>query len=223
MKRITVFYGNYGSGKTEIAINCALSLCHEHTDVTLVDLDIVNPYFRSSEHAGMLKARGIRVISPVFANTAVDLPTLPADIYSAFLGGYAVFDCGGDPVGAAALGSLKEHFDDVRGDTEVFFVINTRRPFQESVEHLEKSLAQIQHSARLRADGFVLNTNLGPETTGEELVEGYGIAQALADRTGVPIAYVSGTQAALNLFQKRCPLCKGKLMRIEVMMRPYWM
>ena len=223
MKKITVLYGNYGSGKTELALNIALALRQEHETVSLIDLDIVNPYFRSSEHKNMLESKGIRVIAPMYANTAVDLPTLPPDILSAFKGGYAVFDCGGDPVGATALGSLEPHFAAARGETEVLFVVNTNRPFQETPEALEKGFLQIQSNARLKADAFILNANLGNETTGEELVNGFKVVTELSKRTGIPLAYISGTDEALELFQKRCPGCPGEYIHLQILMRPYWM
>lgn len=223
MRRITVLFGNYGSGKTELALNIALSLARAPGDVTLVDLDIVNPYFRSSEHAAMLRGQGIRVIAPVYAGTAVDSPALPPDVFAAFSGGRAVFDCGGDPVGAAALGSLKKHFDAVRADTQALFVLNTRRPFQDSAAALAMSVSRIQDSARLMADGFVLNTNLGAETTGEELAEGYEVARELAGLTGIPIKYVSGTQAALDVFHRSWPQCEAEPIVITLYTRPEWL
>lgn len=223
MKKITVLFGNYGSGKTELSLNIALSLAENSRDVALVDLDIVNPYFRSSEHRPLLEGKGIRVIAPVFANTAVDVPSLPADVFAAFRHEYAIFDCGGDPVGAAALGGLKRYFDDKRADTEALFVVNTRRPFQDSAETLEESLMRIQARARLTADGFVLNANLGPETTGEELAEGYAVVTALSERTGIPLRYVSGTEAALAVFERQCPDCKAERLPISILMRPDWL
>lgn len=223
MKNITVLFGNYGSGKTELSLNIALKLAKQHSGVALVDLDIVNPYFRSSEHRPLLESRGIRVIAPVFANTAVDVPSLPPDVFAAFKHEYAVFDCGGDPVGAAALGGLKTYFDAVREKTEALFVINTRRPFQDSADVLAENMARIQSRARLDADGLVLNANLGGETTGEELAEGYAVARELTNRTGVPLLYVSGTQGALDVFERQCPDCGGGRIVIEIYTRPEWM
>ena len=223
MKRITVLAGNYGSGKTELSLNIALDLARTYSDVTLVDLDIVNPYFRASEHRRMLEEAGIRVVAPVYANTAVDLPTLPPDIYAAFGGGHAVFDCGGDPVGAAALGGLKAHFDAVRSDTQMLYVVNTMRPFQSSAENIAQSLDKIQIRARLRADGFIFNANLGPETTGDALAAGYDIMRAASDMSGVPIEYVSGTEKALDVFKARHPEYTGGFLPIKIYMRPYWM
>lgn len=223
MKRITVLFGNYGSGKTELSLNIALLLSRSKKDVTLVDLDIVNPYFRSSEHTAMLEEKGVRVISPVYANTAVDIPALPPEVYAAFIEGYTVFDCGGDPVGAAALGSLKTHFDAMRADCEVLFVVNTRRPFQESARGLSDSLRRIQESARLFADGFVLNTNLGKETTGEELALSYDTLKELEQKEGVLIKYVSGIKEALAVFFAMRPECTAERIEITPYTRPEWL
>lgn len=223
MKRITVLIGNYGSGKTELSLNIALKKRQAHEDVALVDLDIVNPYFRSSEHRQMLEDNGIRVVAPVYANTAVDLPTLPPDVFSVFKRGQTVFDCGGDPVGAAALGGLKPHFDAVRSETEVLYVVNTMRPFQDSARHIAESLDKIQTRARLDADGFVYNANLGSETTGCELAEGFDIMREASDITDIPIAYVSGTAAALDMFQAQHTGYTGEFFPISIYMRPYWM
>lgn len=223
MKKITVFFGNYGSGKTELSLNTAIELRKTHSDVTLVDLDVVTPYFRSSEHKAMLEGMGIRVVTPVFANTAVDVPSLPPDIYAAFRGGWAVFDCGGDPVGATVLGSLKTQFEAAREETQVLFVVNTRRPFQQSAAQLTESLEKIEVRARLKADGIVLNANLGAETTGEELAEGYAIVKEMEKTLGLPLLFVSGTAEALRVFAAQCPDCRTETMTVTIRMRPDWL
>ena len=223
MKKIVVLFGNYGSGKTELSLNIALEFARKHDNVTLVDLDIVNPYFRSSEHTAMLQNRGIRVVAPVYANTAVDLPALPPDVYTAFQGGHAVLDCGGDPVGASALGSLKRHIDAMRSDTEALFVVNPCRPFQNSVQALTESLARIQNSARLTADGFVLNANMGTGTTGRELSEGLNVVQRLSQEMGIPLAYVSGTPDALAQFNKEHADVVATRIALELFTRPEWL
>ncbi len=223
MKRITVLYGNYGSGKTELALSIALRLKRKYEDVSLIDIDIVNPYFRSSGHRKMLEEKGIRVLAPAYANTGVDLPTLPLGVYSVFKGGHAVFDCGGDPVGATALGALKEYFDRAREDTEALFVINTKRPFQENAERIMESFTRIEKSSRLSADGFVLNANLGAETTGEELAAGYETVKELAAATRVPLKYVSGAESSLKRFKELCPGYTGETITLDILMRPEWM
>ena len=100
-KRITLFAGHYGSGKTNIAVNYALLLAREGRRTAIADLDIVNPYFRTKDSARELEAAGVALISPQFASTNVDLPALPAEAYRLVedRGLYAVMDIGGDDRG----------------------------------------------------------------------------------------------------------------------------
>lgn len=223
MKKITVLYGNYGSGKTELSLGMALKAKQDTEKVTLVDLDVVNPYFRSSEHKSMLEEKGIKVIAPVYANTAVDLPTIPPDVYTAFSSDAAFFDCGGDAAGATALGSLKSHFSQNEGITQILFVINTCRPFQTDVAEIEDSLRRIEANARLKADGFVLNSNLGKDTTGRELIDGYELLYPLSQKLNLPISIVSGTQNSVNEFKKSNIEYNGDFFILTPMMRPDWM
>jgi len=125
MKKLIIYAGNYGSGKTELSLNTAIHMA-QRGDTALVDMDIVNPYFRSSEHVSMLGEHGIKLIKPPFANTTVDVPSLSAEIYSAFTYEYAVFDAGGDPVGAKALGGMREYFEEVREKVGFYYVVNAR-------------------------------------------------------------------------------------------------
>lgn len=111
LKKFIIIAGNYGSGKTEISLNLALAAAREGKRTMLLDMDIVNPYFRSSVKEEELEAEGIRVVKPCFANTTVDVPSLPAEIYSPFdlPLDRAIFDAGGDPVGASALGQNNDN------------------------------------------------------------------------------------------------------------------
>ena len=106
MKRITLFAGHYGSGKTNIAVNYAFKLRQQGLEVAVADLDIVNPYFRTKDSEKELKEAGIRLLCSEFASSNVDLPTLPQGIYSVIddRSEYAVMDIGGDDRGAYALG-----------------------------------------------------------------------------------------------------------------------
>ncbi|MEG0356967.1 MAG: hypothetical protein RR580_04455, partial [Christensenellaceae bacterium] len=131
MKRFNIFAGNYGSGKTEISLNTALELRKDRR-VTLVDMDTVNPYFRSAESAEMLKQHDIALIAPTFANTNVDVPAISAAVFGAFESENAIFDAGGDPVGAVALGGLFGYFMAVREQVMFYYVINARRPMQQN-------------------------------------------------------------------------------------------
>ena len=124
--RLTVFTGHFGSGKTEIALNYSIRLARRGETVTIVDLDIVNPFFRSSEAKDVLNREGVRVLAPTFAGTTVDVPSLPSEIYAVFQDkrSRVVFDVGGDEKGAAVLGRYHPYFNSEPYD--MFYVINTK-------------------------------------------------------------------------------------------------
>ena len=200
MKRFNIFAGNYGSGKTEISLNTALRLA-AGKQTALVDMDVVNPYFRSAESETLLTEHGVRLIAPPYANTNVDVPVLSAEVMAAFESEAAVFDAGGDPVGAAALGGLFGKFSAHRNATMLYYVINARRPLQQTADEVVEMMEQISARIRLQVDGLINNTNLGRETTAEDLVYGQEICRAVSERTGVPVSYVSGTQDILSAFR----------------------
>jgi len=193
MKKFCVFAGNYGSGKTELSLNFAINAAKEGKRTVLLDMDIVNPYFRSSEHEAMLTELGIRVIKPTFANTMVDVPSLPAEVYVPFDADIdlAVFDAGGDPVGAAALGILSEKFAENAEDTEFYYVINARRPLQEDSASVEEMLRQIEGRAKLKVTQLINNTNLAYETTEEDVEYGLKVVGEVSSHTGIPVAFTS--------------------------------
>ncbi len=201
MKRFNIFAGNYGSGKTEISLNTALKLAEEG-QTTLVDMDVVNPYFRSAESETLLKQHGVRLIAPPYANTNVDVPVLSAEVMAAFESRAAVFDAGGDPVGAAALGGLLQKFQPVRDETMLYYVVNARRPLQQSAEEIIDMMEQISARVRLKVDGLINNTNLGRESSVEDLLYGQKVCKEVSVKTGTPILYVSGKPEILAAFDK---------------------
>ena len=184
--RYLVLTGNYGSGKTEIALNLSLiaARCYQ---TTLVDLDIVNPYFRSGEKAEELQRAGICVLMPTYAMTTVDIPALPAEIQSVFDSGSekVIFDVGGDDTGAAALGRYYPSFQSRREDTTVALVINCMRPLTRTPAEIVDLAERIQNRSRLRIDVLINNTNLARKTTPEMLLEGEAIVTECARRMGV--------------------------------------
>lgn len=190
-KRITVFCGHYGSGKTEISINTALAIREEHEKTVLVDLDIVNPYFRSAEQKEVLDAAGIRLLAPTFAMTTVDIPGLPAQIQSVFdrPDERVVFDVGGDDTGAVALGRYKPYFD--QSDYEMLLVINTLRPFSNSVESIADLYERISGRARMTAAGLINNTNFGKRTEALDVIEGHKIVLEASKLLGIPVRAVT--------------------------------
>ena len=217
-RKFTVLTGNYGSGKTEIALNMAFQQAAVQR-TTLVDLDIVNPYFRSGEKAEQLREKGIRVLMPTFALTTVDIPALPAEIQSVFetKADKVIFDVGGDDTGAAALGRYYPSFMKNRENTSVLLVVNCMRPLTRNADDVLELAERIQARGRLALDGIINNTNLGDQTLPEMVLEGERIALACADRLGIP-AVTSGVRSILE----QCTLHTAPLY-MERYMNPEWM
>ncbi|MDL2257653.1 ParA family protein [Eubacteriales bacterium OttesenSCG-928-K08] len=204
MNKCYVLIGNFGSGKSEISINISMQAAKKEKAV-LVDLDIVNPYFRSVERKGELEAAGVKLYHPIFALTTVDVPSLPPDIYSVFVGDYdtVVFDVGGDPAGATALGQYRANFAKLpEGVLEVLYVINPNRPLSSSPEQVLEMLEKIQYRSRLPVSGFINNANLAGETSADDLLLGYDMLKIISEKTGIPVSYTCGTKTVLENFAK---------------------
>lgn len=200
MKRFIVLIGNYGSGKTEISINLAIQAAKEGKRTALVDLDIVNPYFRSGEYKELMEEYGVRLITPPFSTTNVDVPALSAEVHRVFTEEYdkVIFDVGGDTVGATALGRYKHYFEKVEDDLETLAIINTCRPLCREVDDIALLVEQMSFCARLKVTGIVNNTNLARESTGDVLWEGHRVLKKVEEKTGIPLAYDCGTVETLN-------------------------
>lgn len=203
MSKIHIITGHYGSGKTEFAVNFALSLKETNQNVFLVDLDIVNPYFRSNDARALLEQNGITVLSPAFAGTNVDIPVLPPEIMRIFevKNAEIVLDVGGDDDGAIALGRYKQFFD--KADYEMYLVVNTRRPLTKTpVEILEMKTA-IELSSRLTVTKFISDTNLADETTIDTVLEGYEIVSKVSEQSGIPVFCVCAPNELLSAVQEK--------------------
>ena len=196
MKRVTLFCGHYGSGKTNIAVNYALYLRRQGLKVTLADLDIVNPYFRSKDSTAELEAAGVRVIALPFANSSVDLPSLPSSAYSLVQdrSRYAVLDIGGDDRGAYALGRFVPYILE-ENDFEMLYVVNFYRPLTTTAEEAFEVLREIEGACGLAFTGIVNNSNLGAETTVEIIEKTCGKAQRLCEMTGLPLVAVTAEKS----------------------------
>ena len=186
--RLFIFSGHYGSGKSEIAVNFALELARFHK-TAIVDFDIVNPYFRTAGARRELERQGIRVVTPIYANTNVDVPALPAEISSLFddKSVKAIFDAGGDSAGAKAISRYHEEFISERTDN--FFVFNLRRPSTSTLDDITDIFYEIQESARLPFTALVNNTNLLSWTGESDLLEGLSAAVELSKRLSLPVAF----------------------------------
>ena len=187
-KRLTLFAGHYGSGKTNIAVNYALLLAGEGKDVVIADLDIVNPYFRTKDSAAVLEAAGVQLISPQFANSNVDLPALPAEAYRLVQDKsiYGIMDIGGDDRGAYALGryvpTLKEE-----NNYRMVFVANCYRPLTRTPEDAMEVMREIEEACKLRFTDIINNSNLASETTPQTVLESQDYMEKLSALSGLPI------------------------------------
>ena len=186
MEQIEVFCGNFGSGKTELSLAHALQLHKEGEHVTLIDLDLVNPYFTSGQRAELLRAQGIEVFAPQFVGSGVDTPTMPAALAELMAPkGRVVVDLGGDPIGAVVLGSLAPQL--AGRQMQVYFVCNAFRPFTSTVEDAKKMLCEIQNKCRMPITGIINNANLADETTVETLLIGEKLVCELSQETGIAV------------------------------------
>ena len=187
-KRLTLFAGHYGSGKTNIAVNYALKLAGEGKDVVIADLDIVNPYFRTKDSAAVLEAAGVQLISPQFANSNVDLPALPAEAYRLVQDKsiYGIMDIGGDDRGAYALGryvpTLKEE-----NNYRMVFVANCYRPLTRTPEDAMEVMREIEEACKLRFTDIINNSNLASETTPQTVLDSLEYMEKLSALSGLPI------------------------------------
>ena len=187
-KRLTLFAGHYGSGKTNIAVNYALQLAKEGKRVYIADLDIVNPYFRTKDSAAVLEAAGVHLVSPHFANSNVDLPALPAEAYRLITDKsiHGIMDIGGDDRGAYALGryvpAMKEE-----GNYRMVFVANCYRPLTRTPEEALEVMREIEAACGLRFTDIVNNSNLASETTPETVLGAVDYMASLSELSGLPI------------------------------------
>ena len=191
-KRLTLFAGHYGSGKTNIAVNYALMLAKEGKRVCIGDLDIVNPYFRTKDSAAWLDSVGVVLFSPVYANTNVDLPALPAEAYRLVQDKdcYAVADIGGDDRGAYALGRYVPAILQEQNYCMIF-VANFCRPLTRTAEEALEVMREIEAACGLPFTHIVNNTNLGPETTAETVLGSLEHVNRLVELSGLPVLFHS--------------------------------
>lgn len=187
-KRLTLFAGHYGSGKTNIALNYAHWLRTQGLPVTIADMDIVNPYFRTKDSEEALAQEGIGLIVSEFANSNVDLPAMPKEIYGLVSdpGVYGVLDIGGDDRGALALGRYAQTIVD-SGDYEMLLVVNRSRPLTRTAADTIDVMHEIEDACAVPFTAIVNNTNLGNQTTAQDVLSSLDYAREISEKTGLPI------------------------------------
>lgn len=191
-KRLTLLCGHYGSGKTNVAVNLAFKLKEQYNNVVVADLDIVNPYFRTKDSMEDFKARGIELICSEYANTNVDIPALPADMYrlTADKSLTAVIDVGGDDRGAYALGRLVPEIK-AEDNFDMLMVINGYRPLTPDAESTVEVMREIEAACGLKFTGLVNNSNLGSDTTAQDIIKSMDYANEVSNTSGLPVVMTS--------------------------------
>jgi len=227
MKNVKVLIGNYGSGKSELALNFAMQAAARNEKTELIDLDMVNTYFRLTERGKMVEQKEIRLVCPNFACAGIETLSVPAEVQSAFVLDWdaVIFDVGGDDVGSTALGRYHQDFMNLEpGSLEVLNVINMRRPLAGTVEKILRLQEGMQAHARLQITGMINNTNLSTATTEQDLWDGYLLLKQVSDITGIPVAYTTGKKEFLDAFLARNPDPQyvGKVIPIDVYMHRDW-
>ena len=198
-KRLTLFAGHYGSGKTNIAVNLAFEIRKQFEKVAIADLDIVNPYFRTKDSAEEIKKADIKLIVSEYAGTNVDIPALPQDMYSLTddKSVKAVIDDGGDDRGALALGRLSDAIK-LEDDYEMLLVINKFRPLTPDVESTLEVMNEIETACKIKFTGIVNNSNLGEMTEPSDVLNSMQYANDVAKATGLPIKFTAVNETLYN-------------------------
>lgn len=209
--RAIVITGHYGSGKTNIAVNLALDRAGKGERVCVVDLDIVNPYFRTADFGELFKRYDIRLAAPQFANTNLDIPSLCIDM-EALLDNYdrVILDVGGDDSGALALGQYAALLT-MRG-CDMLYVVNKYRYLTHFPEEAVELLRDIEQASGLKAAGIINCSNLGEGTTAEDVESSRGFAEECARAAGIPVVFTAAKRG-LNV-KDAYP--------VEVYVRPFW-
>ncbi len=194
MKRITLFAGHYGSGKTNIAVNYALQLrkaLGRDKDILVADLDIVNPYFRTKDSCAVLQENGIKLICSEYANSNLDIPSLPSEMYAITdTPSYAVIDVGGDDRGALALGRLSAKIK-AENNYENLMVINMFRPLTRTPDQTVEVMREIEAAGNIPFTALVNNSNLGPLTSADDILRSLEYAEKISRLTGLEIKMTS--------------------------------
>ena len=196
-KRFTVVCGHYGTGKTNLSINLAVQKAAGGNPVSLIDLDLVNPYFRSSDYTEFLKSKGVKVIAPVYAGTTLDLPAIPPEIDSAFESGEdVIFDVGGDDAGSIVLGRFSQRFQP--GEYEMLYVVNRYRVLTTKPEEAAALLREIESASRLKATAVVNNSHLKQLTTAQDIENSLDFAKSTAKFLNLPLLFTTAPEKIVD-------------------------
>ena len=205
-KRITLMCGHYGSGNTNVALNLAYRLKTNSNSVAIADLDIVNPYFRTKDSSDILKAKDIRLICSDYANSNVDIPALPQDMYviTEDKSLQVIIDVGGDDRGALALGRLKNSIL-AENNYQMLMVINCYRPLTTTAEDTLTVMNEIETACGIKFTGLVNNSNLGTATTASDVLASLDYADKVSKLSGLDIIFTTFNESLYDQLKNKVP------------------
>ena len=220
-KRVRLFIGHYGSGKSEVSINYVTQLRKMvDGEVSFADLDIVNVYFRTREKKEQLRAMGINPIDSSIETDTLDLPAVSAQVMTPLHEKNVdyVLDVGGDNVGTRVVGRFAEHF--VEGEYDMFCVVYANREQTQTAEDVIRFIKSMEQTSKLKVTGLINNTHLIRQTTVEDVLRGQKLVREVSNLTNIPIKYVSCLRSLVDSLPDDL---EGDILPIDLYLREVWM
>ena len=217
-KRIIIITGHYGCGKTSVAVNMAKQLCQSGQKVSLVDLDIVNPYFRSADFSEEMSSLGVNMVVPTYAKTNLDIPALTAGVDGVISDGEGtvILDVGGDDTGAVALGRYSALIKNA--GYEMYYIVNAYRLLTHTPEEALILMRQIEEASRLTVSGLINNSNLGDATTAEEIGNTRKYMDEISALCGLPVVYTAADEKQKDKLSN----LQGRMLWLNEFTLPQW-
>lgn len=218
-KKVNIICGHYGCGKTNLSVNLALKLRETGEQVTIVDMDVVNPYFRTSDYKNLLIEKGIKVVCPVSAGSTLDSPFLSPEIYTAInqKNGYVIIDCGGDDVGATALGMYDKNLKNI--DYKCFYVVNKYRNLASKPEEAIQIMREIESACKLKMDAVINNSNLSYLTKCEDIINSIDFANKVCEIAQLPLVATTVPKQLKDELENKVP----KIFPVDVIVKLPWL
>lgn len=219
-KPLIIVVGHYGSGKSEFSVNLSLKLANIH-QVSLVDLDIVNTYFRSREVRDILTKEEIEVISDTHNSTkGLDIPYLSPAIKGKVVmrDRLTILDCGGDANGIKVLHQFRNDIIDTPYDT--WMVINVFRPETSSPDKIVKMIKILEDESGLKITGLVNNSNYLKHTKVEDIIYSNEIIKEVVALTNIEVIFTSGIK---SLIENLNDDILGEKFPLRILLREKWL